>query len=168
MAATINNLGEVAGTYPDAIGTTHGFVRKADGTYVRVDNPGSPTVSLTVYGINDGHDLSASVGNHLFVMDQSGNIVNQLTSEAIVPAVGPVNNSRVFAYMDLLGGGADLNPVGTSAFSNFPGIGDLQLSVLSNPWGPKQCGRHRRFLADTLRSLRVVSICPFWRRLSQC
>jgi len=135
MANTINNLGEIAGTYADALGTTHGFIRKADGSYINLTNPGSPTSSLNVYGINDADDVSANVGNHVFVMDKSGNIVNELNSEAFVPAVGSVNNSRVFAYLDLRGGGADLNPDGTTLFSNFPGIGDLQLSAYSNPWG---------------------------------
>jgi hypothetical protein len=142
-STTINNSGKIAGTYADAAGTTHGFTRDAGGNYVSVDpSPGTGTGALTVYGINDNDDLSASRGNQLFVVDAGGSVVNQMVSAAYYPVVGPVNNSREFAFLDsyIFGGGGDRQGDGTIVTSNFPGDNNLLSNITSAPWGLNNLG----------------------------
>jgi hypothetical protein len=140
-ARTINSAGQIAGTFADASGVTHGFIRDGNGNYTKIDPaPGTGVGPVAVYGINDSRDLSASRGNQMFVVDAGGSIVNQVVSEAVVPAVGPVNNSREFAFLDLRGGGQDLKSDGTFVPSVFPGNTSYTNVYVTTPWALDNLG----------------------------
>jgi probable HAF family extracellular repeat protein len=58
-ARDINNNGDIAGVYNESGNLpTHGFVRRADGTYVTIDLPGAPYSLLK--GINDAGTVSGA------------------------------------------------------------------------------------------------------------
>ena len=52
----INSLGDVAGTYTDSFGASHGFLRTANGTITTFDAPGS--FETVPYGINSSDEIT--------------------------------------------------------------------------------------------------------------
>ena len=70
-----NSYGQMVGTYTDADGTLHGFLRDTDGTYLKFDYPGASFTSAN--GINDqgvivGRWTDSKGYNHAFVRSPSG------------------------------------------------------------------------------------------------
>jgi len=53
--SNINNAGQIAGSYQDALGVGHGFVMDKQGGITTIDFPGA--VSTSAFGINDRGDL---------------------------------------------------------------------------------------------------------------
>lgn len=53
--AAISMAGEITGNYGDSSGPSHGFVRKADGSFVTFDIPNStPNCSFSPGGVTPG------------------------------------------------------------------------------------------------------------------
>jgi YVTN family beta-propeller protein len=71
---SVNNRGQIAGTYQDAAGVQHGFLRQGDGSFVAIDPPGS--VLTAAFGINEGTVVgswqASSVAFHGFRRSPSG------------------------------------------------------------------------------------------------
>ena len=63
----INNRGEMAGSYVDAGGTWHGFVRNRKGRYVSTDHPDEAGLGTTLYSIND---RGQTTGSYLRTVEQ--------------------------------------------------------------------------------------------------
>ena len=72
---SVNNRGQIAGTYQDAAGVQHGFLRQRDGSFVTIDPPDS--VLTAAFGINDegtvvGQWQASSGALHGFTHSPSG------------------------------------------------------------------------------------------------
>jgi uncharacterized membrane protein len=67
----INNLGQIVGSYSDAAGHNHGFVRDARGHFstINVTFPGNPTTDTIARGIND---FGVIVGSYTAPADPAG------------------------------------------------------------------------------------------------
>jgi probable HAF family extracellular repeat protein len=66
----INGAGQIVGTFEDAGGKEHGFLRTASGTFTTIDRPGA--TSTGAWGINDAGQImgffeDVSGNNHGFV-----------------------------------------------------------------------------------------------------
>ena len=74
-AIGVNDSGEVVGTYVDALGDRHGFMRSKKGVYVTLDVPGA--VFTVAQGINNRGDIAGlylgdDSTTHGFVLSEEG------------------------------------------------------------------------------------------------
>ena len=82
----INDSDEMAGSFDDAAGIWHGFIREASGTYTTFDEPDATLSQLglgtRVLGINAGGDVTGYYNDnntgqaHAFIRDQFGNFTS--------------------------------------------------------------------------------------------
>jgi hypothetical protein len=102
----INSYGQMVGTYNDADGTLHGFLRFTDGTYLRFDYPGA---SLTyANGINDqgvivGRWTDAKGYNHPYLRAPSGVFSNFDPPGPCFPSKDPASAHRINNHGDIVG-----------------------------------------------------------------
>lgn len=72
---TINDWGVIAGTYTDAAGVTHGFVRNEDGKMKTIDVPGGTGTFIEYinnFGVTSGFYTDASFQGHGFLRTPGG------------------------------------------------------------------------------------------------
>ena len=118
---SINDSGEVTGTYDDSGGVFHGFLRSASGTYTSFDAPNSGTgrsqgtVGSSINGTSAiaGYYSDSNSISHGFVRDQSGNITsfdvpgaggsgtfaNSINASGEVTGTYADNNSMAHSYL---------------------------------------------------------------------
>ena len=101
----INNLGQNVGSFQDATGVVHGYLRQANGSFVTIDPPGS-TFTVAA-GINDGGTIagqwiSASGQSHGFVRSPSGLYSTVDFPGAVDSGVAGINNAgNLSGFYDL-------------------------------------------------------------------
>jgi hypothetical protein len=74
---SINDWGLIAGTYTDAAGVTHGFVRNEDGKMKTIDVPGSTGTyieAINNFGVTSGFYSDASFQGHGFLRTPGGKV----------------------------------------------------------------------------------------------
>jgi hypothetical protein len=70
----VNNNGDIAGTFTDTSGNTHGFIRSANGIFTTFDPcNGVCSNPFSIAGINDLGQVAGVTQNGGFVRDQAGN-----------------------------------------------------------------------------------------------
>jgi YVTN family beta-propeller protein len=107
----LNNQGQNVGSYVDAGGVTHGYLRQANGSFVTIDPPGS--IFTIAGGINDsgviaGEWQAASGAFHGFVRSASGIYTTVDFPGAVDSGIAGINNAGN------LSGSYDLGDVTTS------------------------------------------------------
>jgi uncharacterized membrane protein len=74
--SSINDLGEIAGSYNDSSGVSHGFLRAADGRFTRIDVPGNGNntypIAINVEGTVAGYYLDSGLQFHAFLRNPDG------------------------------------------------------------------------------------------------
>jgi hypothetical protein len=130
-ARSINNSGHIAGTFTDANGLEHGYVRDADGKFLRIDPPLQfAGDALQLWGISGNGDLLGVIHPateseddsqwHSFVRDRSGNFSvfpwRSCCSEGIF-RTGAINDSKDYV---LWGDLRVYHPDGSSTPVSFP------------------------------------------------
>jgi uncharacterized membrane protein len=89
----LNNLGQVAGSYNDNDGNSHGFLYTA-GKYVTIDAPGA--IDTYVYGINDWGQIVGtsyySNGSANVFIDTHGTFANIADGNAFLPLYSSLND----------------------------------------------------------------------------
>jgi hypothetical protein len=97
VAETVNDSGQVAGTFVTASGT-HCFVRGTDGTFVTFESPGGPTtgifgfLKLNAAGSITGAFLDSSFAFHSFIRNPAGVIT---TIDAPGAGIGLTGGTQV-------------------------------------------------------------------------
>ena len=89
----INNLGQIAGSYSDSAGNSHGFLYTG-GKYVTVDAPGA--MDTYVYGINDfgqilGTSYSSNGKSYVFI-DTHGTFTDIADANTFFPLYSSLND----------------------------------------------------------------------------
>lgn len=92
---TINDQGVIAGTYTDANGVTHGFVRSEDGKMTTIDLPGTGTVIQWInnFGIISGFYTDENFQGHAFLSTPGGKVT---TFDPPAGAAGTVGTYGAF------------------------------------------------------------------------
>jgi YD repeat-containing protein len=92
---SINDWGVIAGTYTDAGGVTHGFVRNEDGKMTTIDVPGTGTFveGLNNFGVISGFYLDANFQGHGFLRRPGGKVT---TFDPPVDTAGTVGTFGAF------------------------------------------------------------------------
>jgi hypothetical protein len=111
--SSINSTGTVTGSYQDAAGVQHGFLRSPRGTIVAFDAPGAGTganqgsypSAITPTGIITGDYLDAAFLPHGFLRGPGGTIVSfdapGGTSTATIPlGINPSGTITGYYYSD--------------------------------------------------------------------
>jgi len=129
-AAGINDQGDVAGIYDDALGT-HGFVRFSDGHFSGpITDPNDPNGFTELTGINNRKTLCGFSTFGSFLL--SRRIFAYVTTSATATTVNGVNDAGNFCGYT---SGPDTNFVtigGTTIFFQIPGSAPGQASDINN------------------------------------
>jgi hypothetical protein len=115
---SINDAGDITGTYIDASGVAHGFVRAANGTMTPFDAPGAGTAGTSLFpgtaavSINDLGDITGTYA------DASGVLHGFVLKLAIAPEAQVANLQNIVEAL-------------TSAGTLSPGLGQFLLAPLN-------------------------------------
>ena len=135
IAGGINDRGDVAGSYFDASGNGHGFVRLSNGRFsAPIIDPNDPNQFTEITGINNRYTL-CGFGSESFLL--SGRIFTYVTTSAFATTVYGVNDagnfcgytSRPDASFVTIGGTATLFRVPVSSYNEAHGINSLDQCV---------------------------------------
>jgi YD repeat-containing protein len=92
---TITDRGVIAGTYTDAAGTTHGFVRNEDGKMTTIDLPGTGTFieHINNFAVTSGFYTDANFQGHGFLRTPGGKVT---TFDPPADAAGTIGTYGAF------------------------------------------------------------------------
>ena len=116
--ASINSTGEIAGSYSDANFVSHGFIRKPDGTIIKLDVPNSDDTSAA--SINSAGVITGQAnrqGAHGFLLGQHGTIIMFDVPDAVGTAPLSINPAGVIT--------------GQYSATNDPAIGNACISGIA-------------------------------------
>jgi len=144
---SINTAGEIAGTYTDASGGRHGFVRATDGTITSFDGPGAAATGTAIidgtfgFSINTNGDIAGTyldAGSviHGFVRAADGTMTPPI--DAPGAGTGALQGTASFSINDLgkiTGAYADPNGMLHGYVAQFTATPQAQVSNLQNTVG---------------------------------
>ena len=147
FALSINTAGEIAGTYTDASGGRHGFVRATDGTITSFDGPGAAATGTAIidgtfgFSINTNGDIAGTyldAGSviHGFVRAADGTMTPPI--DAPGAGTGALQGTASFSINDLgkiTGAYADPNGMLHGYVAQFTATPQAQVSNLQNTVG---------------------------------
>ncbi len=157
---SINTEGDIAGTYTDASGARHGFVRAANGRITSFDGPGAAPGTGILQGtiggsINDAGDITgiyfdASVVAHGFVRAANGNITRFDAPGAGTGMLQGTGGSSINATGDIAGAYVDASGV-FHGFELTPARAATTTTLWSTP-NPSVCGQAVTFTSEVISS----------------
>jgi uncharacterized protein (TIGR03437 family) len=116
----MNNAGQIVGSYRDATGATHNFLRSADGaTYITIEAPGSKPATTTTDAINNlgqiaGNYVDPSSGfTHSYIRSADGGAFITFDIPNLGPGGGP---KGINDHGEITGTSVDLSASGDLGF----------------------------------------------------